>query len=60
MTARSMLVYLGREWEKMSVKELGSGCIDPSVISRLYSVYSAYGAARDEKKEAVLFRQLRS
>lgn len=58
MTARSMLVYLGREWGRVSVKELGKRLHrDPSVISRLYS---AYGAARDEKKEAVLLRQLRS
>jgi REP element-mobilizing transposase RayT len=58
VTARSMLVYLGREWGRVSVKELGKRLHrDPSIISRLYS---AYGAARDEKKEAVLLRQLRS
>jgi chromosomal replication initiation ATPase DnaA len=36
VTARSMLVYLGREWGRMSVKELGKRLHrDPSVISRL-------------------------
>ena len=57
VTARSMLVYLGREWGRASVKEDGKRLHrDPSVISRLYS---AYAAARDEKKEAVLLRQLK-
>jgi hypothetical protein len=52
------LVFLGREWGRVSVKELGTRLRrDPSVISRLYS---AYAALRDEKKEAVLLRQLRS
>jgi putative transposase len=56
--ARSMLVYLGREWGRVSVKELGRRLHrDPSVISRLYSTYAA---ARDSKKEAVLLQQLRS
>jgi putative transposase len=56
--ARSMLVYLGREWGRVSVKELGSRLHrDPSVISRLYS---SYATARDSKKEAVVLRQLRS
>jgi REP element-mobilizing transposase RayT len=54
VTARSMLVFLGREWGRVSVKELGTLLRrDPSVISRLYS---AYAASRDEKKEAVLLR----
>jgi putative transposase len=58
IVARSMLVYLGREWGRVSVKELGKQLHrDPSVISRLYS---SYAAARNEKKEAVLLRQLRS
>jgi hypothetical protein len=40
--ARSMLVYLGRDWCRMSIKELGKGLQrDPSVISRLYSTYAA-------------------
>ena len=57
-TARSMLVYLGREWGRVSVKELGKRLNrDPSVISRLYS---AYAAARDEKIEKALRQQLRS
>jgi hypothetical protein len=58
MAARSMLVYLGREWGRATVKELGKRLNrDPSVISRLYS---AYAAARDEKMEAGLLWQLRS
>jgi REP-associated tyrosine transposase len=58
VTARSMLVYLGREWGRMSMKELGRRLHrDPSVISRLYS---AYAAARDEKTEKALLQQLRS
>jgi hypothetical protein len=53
-----MLVYLGREWGRVSVKELGRRLHrDPSIISRLYS---AYAAARDEKREAVLLQQLRA
>ncbi len=36
--ARSMLVYLAREWSRMSVKELGRRLHrDPSIISRLYA-----------------------
>jgi chromosomal replication initiation ATPase DnaA len=58
VTARSMFVYLGREWGRASVKELGKRLHrDPSVISRLYSMYAA---DRDEKREAVLLRQLKS
>jgi hypothetical protein len=53
-----MLVYLGREWCRLSVKELEKRLHrDPSVISRLYS---AYAAARNKKTEAALLRQLRS
>jgi putative transposase len=56
--ARSMLVYLGREWGRVSVKELARRLHrDPSVISRLYS---AYVAAKDEKIEKALRQQLRS
>jgi chromosomal replication initiation ATPase DnaA len=56
--ARSMLVYFGREWCRMSVKELGRRLHrDSSVISRLSS---AYAAARDEKTEKALLQQLRS
>ena len=56
--ARSMLVYLGREWGRTSVKELGKRLHrDPSVISRLYATYAA---ARDEKIEKALRQQLRS
>jgi hypothetical protein len=58
MTARSMLVYLGREWGRVSVKELGKRLHrDPSVISRLYS---AYAADRAERMEKVLLRELKS
>jgi chromosomal replication initiation ATPase DnaA len=57
VTARSMFVYLGREWGRASVKELGKRLHrDPSVISRLYSMYEAN---RDLKLEAHLVRQLR-
>jgi putative transposase len=58
VTARSMLVYLGREWCRLSVKELGKRLHrDPSVISRLYS---AYAAARDKGIEKALLQQLNS
>jgi REP-associated tyrosine transposase len=54
--ARSMLVYLGRQWARMSVKELGRRLHrDPSIISRLYA---AYAADRDAKKEDLLAQQL--
>lgn len=54
--ARSMLVYLGREWGRVSVKELGRWLHrDPSVISRLYS---AYAADRDHVTEALLAKQV--
>ena len=53
-----MLVYLGREWCRVSVKELGKRLHrDPSVISRLYS---GYAAARDEKTENALLRQIKT
>lgn len=54
--ARSMLVYLTRQWARMSVKELGRRLHrDPSIISRLYA---AYAASRDVKTESRLARQL--
>ncbi|MBI2089410.1 MAG: transposase [Deltaproteobacteria bacterium] len=54
---RSMLVYLAREWARMSVRELGRRLHrDPSIISRLYA---AYGASRDVAGESRLVRQLR-
>jgi len=54
--ARSMLVYLGREWGRVSVKELGRRLHrDPSIISRLYSTYAA---DRDQTKEGLLAQQL--
>ena len=55
--ARAALVYLGREWGRASVKEIGRRLHrDPSIISRLYS---AYAADRDQNKEALLAKQLR-
>jgi putative transposase len=55
--ARSMLVYLGREWGRVSVKELGKRLHrDPSIISRLYMTYAAN---RDRSKETFLAKQLR-
>jgi hypothetical protein len=52
------LVFLGREWRRVSVKELGIRLRrDPSVISRLYA---AYAAARDLKTEKGLLQQLKS
>ena len=52
-----MAVYLGREWGRVAVKELGKRMHrDRSVISRLYA---AYAAARDEKIEKALRQQLR-
>ena len=54
--ARSMLVYLARQWGGMSVKELGRRLHrDPSIVSRLYA---AYAASRDTKAEARLAKQL--
>jgi chromosomal replication initiation ATPase DnaA len=55
--ARSMLVYLGREWGRVSVNELGRRLHrDPSIISRLYSTYVV---DRDQLKERLLAQQLR-
>jgi hypothetical protein len=55
--ARSMLVYLGREWARVSGKELAKRLHrDPSVISRLYS---AYAEARDPKLEKALLQQIK-
>jgi hypothetical protein len=50
------LVYLAREWGRVSVKEIGRRLHrDPSIISRLYC---AYAADRDPKKERLLAQQL--
>jgi chromosomal replication initiation ATPase DnaA len=55
--ARSMLVYLAREWARTRVKEIGRRLHrDPSIISRLYL---AYAADRDQNKEKKLGKQLR-
>jgi hypothetical protein len=54
--ARSMLVYLAREWGRASVKEIGRRLHrDSSIISRLYL---AYAADRDRKRERLLAKQL--
>ncbi len=48
--ARSMLVFLGRDWSGITAKELGIKMgRDPSVISRLYG---RYASSRDFKKES--------
>jgi chromosomal replication initiation ATPase DnaA len=53
---RAALVYLAREWGRVSVKEIGRRLHrDPSIISRLYS---GYAAARDRNKEILLAKQL--
>jgi REP element-mobilizing transposase RayT len=53
---RATLVYLAREWGRVSIKEIGRRLHrDPSIISRLYS---AYAADRDQKTEASLAQQL--
>ena len=58
--SRIMQVYigvLGPGRVQAQCKALGKGLHrDPTVISRLYS---AYAAARDEKKETALLHQLR-
>jgi hypothetical protein len=49
---RSMLVYVAREWAKVSVKEISRRLHrDPSIISRLYA---AYAATRHHEKETRL------
>ena len=54
--ARSMLVYLARDWGRASVKEIGQRLHrDSSIISRLYS---AYAADRDRNKETLLVKQI--
>jgi chromosomal replication initiation ATPase DnaA len=54
--ARSMLVYLAREWGRLSVKEIARRLHrDPSIISQLYF---AYGANRDHKNEKLLAKRL--
>lgn len=56
--ARSMLVYLGREWSRLRAKELGERLHrDPSLISRWYH---AYAANRDLKAEERLAESLRA
>lgn len=54
--ARSMLVYLARDWGRASTKEIGQRLHrDSSIISRLYA---AYAADRDRSRETLLAKQL--
>jgi len=54
--ARAMLVYLAREWSRISSKELGSRLHrDPSLMSRLYAMYQK---DRDRQAEARVARWL--
>ncbi|MGI0015255.1 MAG: helix-turn-helix domain-containing protein, partial [Nitrososphaera sp.] len=56
--ARRQLVYLGREWAKMTTQELGERLKrDPSMMSRLYKEYAEN---RDLGREAILVRTLNS
>ena len=51
-----MLVYLAREWARVSVKEIARRLHrDPSIISRLSF---AYAADRDQKNEKLLAKRL--
>lgn len=55
--ARSMLIYLGREWSGIKTKELARRLSrDPSVISRLYG---RYAESRDVKTESKLIGSLK-
>ncbi|MGH7770980.1 MAG: transposase, partial [Candidatus Binatia bacterium] len=54
--ARRQLVYLGREWARMTTQELGERLKrDPSMMSRLYKEYAEN---RDLGREAILVRTL--
>jgi len=54
--ARAMLVYLAREWSRLSTKELaGRLDRDPSLMSRLYARYEK---DRDRQAEARVARLL--
>ena len=56
--ARALLVYVAREWGKLSTKELGRRLHrDPSMISRLYATYAAQRDARTEAQIAKAVRQ---
>lgn len=51
VAARALLVYAGREWSGLSVKELGRRLHrDPSMISRLYAHYVAVPTRSWEKR----------
>ncbi len=57
LVARSLPVYLGREWSGISTKELARRISrEPSVISRLYS---RYAASRDERTESKIISILK-
>ena len=54
--ARAMLVYLAREWSRLTSKELaGRLHRDPSLMSRLYAMYEK---DRDRQAEARVARLL--
>lgn len=54
--ARAMLVYVAREWGRLTTQELGTRLHrDPSMISRLHATYVAQ---RDATREAALKRAL--
>jgi hypothetical protein len=51
VAARALLVYAGREWSGLSVKELGRRLHrDPSMISRLYAHYVSARTRSWEKR----------
>ena len=53
---RATLVFLAREWSRASVKEIARRLHrDPSIVSRLYSLYAT---DRDLNKERLLAQQL--
>jgi REP element-mobilizing transposase RayT len=57
---RRFLVYLAREWEKMTTQELGKRLErDPSMISRLYRDYEGHrDLGRERKVQAALTRRI--
>jgi chromosomal replication initiation ATPase DnaA len=57
VAARALLVYAGREWSGLSVKELGRRLHrDPSMISRLYAHYVAARSHSWEKRVLELLK----
>lgn len=54
--ARAMLVFLAREWSRLTTRDLGQRLQrDPSMVSRLAGAYAAH---RDAAKEAQVCRVL--